>query len=348
MSQIEKDISEIVQKKEYFDFLSGKTILITGATGLIGSTLIKCLAAYSKNNNCSIKIYANCRSRQKFEVIFNQLEYNNLIPVFSDIQEINLDGMDIDYVVHGASITESKAFIEKPVETIKIALGGTEHLFSQLAHKRIQGLVYLSSLEVYGFFHDFMGIKRVTEKEYGTIDCLALRSSYSEGKRMVENLCVAYASEYDLPVKIARLCQTFGAGVDYSDNRVFAQFARSVIEKNDIVLKTTGETVRNYCYITDAVTGILTLLAKGQAGEAYNIANLSTTISIYDMASICASMSGKSVILDLSDNPVKLGYNPVVKMELDPGKLQALGWTPLINDISDCFRRLITGMKETK
>ena len=303
--------------------------------------------SFAKKNQKQITIYAACRSKDKFEKVFERYVCNNLKPIFSDITTIDISEIDVDYIVHGASITDSKTFVEKPVETISIALEGTRNLLQQCVNKHLKGFVYLSSLEVYGTFNSFEGIKNVTEDESGYINVLSIRSSYSEGKRMVENLCVAYASEYNTPVKIARLCQTFGAGVEYNDNRVFAQFARAVIEHKDIILKTKGETTRNYCYTTDAISGILTVLAKGNIGEAYNIANIQTTVSIADMAKLFGSLypdSNSKAVFDITENAEKLGYNPVMKLQLDSSKLETLGWNANLSFENMC-KRLVEGMK---
>lgn len=344
---LEDDIAELITHKKYFISFENSSILVTGATGLIGSILIKSLLGYAKENGKFITIYAACRSEEKFKSVFNDYQCEFLIPVYSDIAALDISKINIDYIVHGASITDSKTFVEKPVETISIALDGTRNLLHQSTKKNLKGFVYLSSLEVYGIFNCGNGIKNVTEDDFGYINVLSVRSSYSEGKRMVENICVAYAKEYKIPVKIARLSQTFGAGVEYNDNRVFAQFARAVIEHKDIILKTKGETIRNYCYTTDAVSGILTVLASGAVGEAYNIANMQTTISIADMAKKFCSMypeSGSEVVFDLAENAEKLGYNPILKLQLDSSKLKKLDWSAEISLVS-MFEKLVSSLK---
>lgn len=348
MKQIEKDIEEIIQKDFYFKDFDNSKILVTGATGLIGSFLIKSLLTYSEKNNSNITILACCRSESKFNKVFSSFPKSNLFPLFSDICDLNISDYEIDYIIHGASITDSKTFIEKPVETIFTAIDGTRNLLNQLINKKIKSFVYLSSLEVYGSFSEDSFIKDVHENDSGYIDCLSVRSSYSEGKRMVENICISYANEYDIPVKIVRLCQTFGAGVEYNDNRVFAQFARCIIENQNIVLKTKGETIRNYCYTTDAITGILTVLSKGKVAEAYNIANKHTSISILDMAKLCCKLNNNisNVQMDISQDASKLGYNPTVKIQLITDKLESLGWSPSIN-LTEMFTRLIQDMKES-
>ncbi len=346
---LEEDINKIISQKNYFEVFENSSILVTGATGLLGSVLIMALLKYANENTKKITVYAACRSKEKFEKKFEDYICNDLIPIYSDITRLDFSNLAIDYIVHGASITDSKTFIEKPVETIFTAFEGTRNLLSQCVNKNLKGFVYLSSLEVYGTYKGFDGIKKVTETDFGYINFLSVRSSYSEGKRMIENLCVAYASEYKVPVKIARLSQTFGAGVEYNDNRVFAQFARAVIENKDIILKTKGETVRNYCYTTDAITGILTVLNKGIVAEAYNIANSDTTISIADMAELFCKLytnTESKVLFDISENTEKLGYNPIMKIELDSEKLQSLGWSANITFEDMCIR-LIEGMKNT-
>lgn len=342
MDILENDINELVINHEIFNKLENSSVLVTGSTGLIGSILVKSLL-----KNGKIKVYACCRNQEKFNFVFKNYISSNLIPIFSDILKLDISNININYIIHTASITDSKTFIKKPVETINIAIDGTRNLLKQCINKKIKGFVYLSSLEVYGTFYDCDGIKNVKETDSGYIDTMSVRSSYSEGKRIVENICKSYCEEYKIPVKVARLCQTFGAGVLYNDNRVFAQFARAIIEKKDIVLKTKGETVRNYCYTTDAVSGIFTILLKGESGEAYNVANMKTTISIVDMAKLICSLypdSNSKVVFDIAKDASKLGYNPVVKLQLDSTKLQSLGWKPLVN-LEEAYKRLIEYMR---
>ncbi|EID83921.1 Nucleoside-diphosphate-sugar epimerase [Treponema sp. JC4] len=347
---IEKDIADLVKETHYFEPFENSSVLVTGATGLIGSILIKSLCKYNDEHNANIRIYACCRCKEKFASVFSDNERNCVFPLFGDIRNISIKDIELDYIIHGASFTDSKSFVEKPVETIDIAISGTKNLLEQCRNKHLKGFVYLSSLEVYGSFTDFEGIKTISENDSGYIDTMSVRSSYSESKRMVETLCASYHSQYGVSVKIARLCQTFGAGVSYNDNRVFAQFARSVIEKKNIVLRTKGETVRNYCYTTDAVSGILTVLAEGNSGEAYNIANEETTISIADMAKLVCTLypeANVKVLFDLADDVSKLGYNPIVKIRLVSQKLQKLGWTPKIG-IEEMFKRLIESMNSAE
>lgn len=346
---VQEDVEQIALSNEIpWDFYSNKTVLITGSTGLIGSILVFALACRNRMFNQNIKIKALVRNLEKAKALFSEiLNSKNFEIVVADINS-NLDKVgSIDFIIHTASMTSSKDFVERPIETIATAIYGTQNVLNLARSQNVQGMLYLSSLEVYGVPENKV---LISEKDSGYIDCLQVRSSYSEGKRMVECLCASYASEYNVPVKVARLSQTFGAGVDYSDNRVFAQFARSVIEGHDIVLKTKGETLRNYCYTADAVCALLIILAKGNVGEAYNVANDSTAISIADMAKfVCENFSENksNVVFDIAEDAMKLGYNPVVKICLDTNKLESLGYKPKYS-LMQMFDRLIKSMKLKK
>ena len=324
--------------------LKNSSILITGATGLIGSQVVMALLHANEAKHLGLTVYAAVRNEAKAEKIFAKASGDALKLVVQDIMQ-PFDMMEhIDYIIHGASMTGSRDFVDYPVETIKTAISGTENVLELAKKNNIKGMVYLSSLEVYGVV-DF-SIASVSEDMNGTLDSMSVRSSYSEGKRMVECMCASYAAEYNLPIKVARLCQTFGPGVSYGDNRVFAQFARSIIEGNDIVLKTDGSTERNYCYTKDAITGILTVLLSGNAGEAYNVANKDTLITIRGMAEMLIGLypkSGTSLVFDIAEDVTKLGYNPKVKMNLDTAKLESLGWTATV-PLKDMFKNLIDSM----
>ena len=346
---LQNDLELIARSENIpWDKLKNKSVLVTGATGLIGSQIVLSLLNANTEHHLNLTVLAAVRNQQKAENIFKYADKNALKYVVQDIlKPFNID-CNVDYIIHGASMTSSKDFVDYPVETITTALGGTENVLKLAKEKNITGMVYLSSLEIYGVV-DF-NIEKVSENMSGSIDCMSVRSSYSEGKRMVECLCASYASEYSLPIKVARLCQTFGPGVSYSDNRVFAQFARSIIEGKDIVLKTDGSTERNYCYVRDAISGILTILLNGEAGQAYNVANKDTLITIRGMAEMLIDMypeSGTSLMFDIAEDITKLGYNPKVKMNLDTAKIEALGWSAEVG-LKEMFENLIHSMKQQK
>lgn len=325
-SIFEEDIKNIIN---YFDMsvFDGKTILVTGATGLIGKLCVKSLL----NSGYNTQVIALVRDEEKAKNIFG--ESKRLTYLVQDINQRINTTRRVDYIIHAASTTSSKDFVEKPVETIYTAINGSRNVLEFAKNKRLEGMVYLSSLEIYGVNEK----ENIKEENYGYIDILNPRSSYSESKKMVETMCISYGTEYGVPVKIARLAQTFGAGVSISDNRVFAQFAKAIINKENIILHTKGETKRNYCYTTDAVRGIFTILTKGENNNAYNVANENSYCSISEMAHLLENEYTK---VEYKIDEVNRGYNPTVKIALNTEKLNALGWEAKVN-LKEMFDRLI-------
>lgn len=319
--------------------LNNKKVLITGATGLIGRTVIEALLEWNKKHNGSIWIIALVRNREKAKKIFESIRTEYLSLLVCDICDLQPKNMDIGYIIHGASITSSKMFVEQPVETIMTAITGTKNVLELAKVNPIKSMVYLSSMEVYGYPQTD---EKITEEQGTSLNTMSVRSGYPESKRMCENLCASYCKEYGIPVKVVRLTQTFGPGVEYSDNRVYAQFARCAIEHKDIVLRTKGDTKRNYLYTQDAVMAILTVLLKGANGEAYNAANEETYCSIYEMAKMVADRCANGEIcVRIEESDVsKFGYAPVLKMNLDTSKLKKLGWMPRCN-LQEMFEALI-------
>jgi dTDP-glucose 4,6-dehydratase len=163
---------------------------------------------------------------------------------------------------------------------------------------------------------------------------------------MCECLCVCYAQEYGLPVKIARLTQVVGAGMDYHDTRVAAQFARSVIENKDIVLKTEGKTLRPLVYTRDAIAGMFTILLKGINGQAYNVANKTTAVSIRETAEMIAKKIANNainVVFDI-DIPAEYAPNLNLRLVLNTEKIEKLGWKAEVG-LEETYRRMIESMR---
>ncbi|MBP2620731.1 nucleotide sugar dehydratase [Streptococcus panodentis] len=348
-TMLEEDMTDLAATSPIFKDLRNVTVLITGATGLLGSHCVFALLALNALYNANIRVLGLARSRQKAEILFAPfLQSEHLQLVYADLLSDWRIDEKLDYIIHGASATDSSFFVEHPVETIALAVRGTEKMLKLARDKQVRSMVYLSSLEVYGVTNP--EASSITEADYGYLDPTSVRSSYSESKRMAESLSAAYYHQYQVPARIVRLSQTFGPGVAYEDNRVFAQFARAVIEEKDIVLRTKGETIRNYCYTKDAVEAIFYILLKGQAGQAYNVANKETAISIREMADLVIEQSGSSktkLVFDLAENIEKLGYNPTVKIRLNTDKLESLGWQAK-TDLTIMFQRLIQSMAADK
>lgn len=342
---VKKEIETLLldEKPLYFQ-LKEKAIFVTGATGLLGSQLILSLLEANRIYDLKIKIIALVRSLEKAERIFAGYS-GELVFCHGDVNtSISYNGR-VDFLIHGAATTSSLSFVQSPVDTILTGFQGAKNVLDFARKKEVESFLYLSSLEVYG---NFEGRKEVTEEDFGYLNPALVRSSYSESKRMAETLTISYQSQYGLPTKIARLSQTFGPGVVYEDNRVFAQFARSVIEEKDIILHTEGKTERNYCSIRDSIAAMLYILLKGEEGQTYNVANEETMISIADMAQKFVGLSGNKikVIYELADI-TKLGYNPVVKLKLKTDKLESLGWQARV-PLDEILENLVASMRFSK
>ena len=322
--------------------LKGAGILITGATGLVGSFITRSLYYASEKYGMGLKLYALVRSEAKARDVLAEAADGVKIVTGDISQPLSLD-FDIDYIIHCAAVTNSKQMVTYPAENILTSVEGTRNILELAREKAVKGMVYLSSMEVYGAVS---GEKRTAEGDYGYVDPLRVRSCHPEGKRMAECLCSAYQHEYGVPVCIARLAQCFGAGVLKSETRVFFQFARSLMEKKDIVLHTTGESVGNYCYLAEAAEAIVFLLTHGESAQAYNVVNESSCMAIRDMAALVADMSGGeiSVVFDIPEDANKFGYAPPTQLRLSGEKLARLGWQAKTG-LKEAFERMIGYMR---
>ena len=258
---LEQDIELFAQQFALKDELRKKTIAITGATGLLGACMVRCLLKLNSQQNLGLRILAVVRNIAKAEVMFGK--QNDVLGFYAydfSKNEIFNPTEKIDFIVHFASPTASKYFVEYPVETMVTVFNGTKKLLDYARTNEIQSVLLASSLEVYGTITN--DSKPLTEDAQGFLNPMDVRSSYPMAKRAAETLCHNYAKEYGTHTKVARLAQTFGAGVTKNDNRVFAQFARSIINGEDIIMHTKGELCRCYCYTTDAIAAIYSFTWK--------------------------------------------------------------------------------------
>lgn len=339
---VTRDINDFASRFPFSEELAGKSVMVTGATGLIGSLIVRCLQAVRKKYKIELRIIGVARNRDKIKAMFGNSPVEWLTEVNLEEGHIPSAGK-VDYLIHCAAPTASSYFISHPVETYLATIQGTNGVLELAKNENVASMVYLSSLEYYGSVDSD---REIREDDLGHIDPYNVRSSYSMGKRVAESLCLAYYKEYQVPVKVARLTQVFGPGVSSSDNRVFAQFARSVMAGKEIELHTEGGSSKPYSYTMDAIEAIFYILLKGKDGEAYNVANSSTYISIRDFATLVQDVfnQGKEVVVRLDPGR---GYAPDTKLRLNTDKLASLGWEPR-HDLTEMFGNLIEYLKETK
>lgn len=329
----------------FWQDLRNCTVLITGATGLIGAACARVLMERNRVADAGIRVVCLARSAEKARNVLDGYgEGDGLAVVEGDLTS-DLSDAYPDYIIHAACPTASSFFVERPVETADAIVAGTRAMLQLAREAAVRGLVYASSMEVYGRGNAKPGLDHLlTESETGFMDPLQVRSSYSEGKRMAEQYCVAFAAEYGVPAFIVRLAQTFGPGVAPDDKRLFAQCVRAALAGEDIVLHTTGQSTRMYLYTMDAVTAILTVLAKGEPGKAYNAANPATYSSVVQLAETAAALNEAGETQVRCEVDPNAPFPPEHHLPLDVSRLTALEWRPTA-DLPQMLARLSDVMR---
>lgn len=320
------------------------TYLITGATGMIGGLVLQKLVFSDEYIFGNVRIIAIVRNISKFNEIYRGEIYKNVIPVEQDICEpIDIDE-EVDYIIHCAATTRSAYMISNPVEVADGIMVGTKNVLEFAKNKNIKSMVYLSSMEVYGVVNDD---NRKKEDELGFLSLTEARSCYPLAKRMAEHYCNIYFKEYGVPVKVARLAQTFGDGVRIDDNRVYMQFAKAIVNNTDIVLKTDGKSVGNYCDSYDVINAIFLLLDKGENGEIYNVVNENNTMSILEMAELVVKhfANEKIKVIVSPENRGGTGYAPNTALRLSSEKIEKIGWKPQ-KDIISMYENIIAILRK--
>jgi len=317
--------------------ITKSTIMVTGATGFIGMLLVGFFCYLNEKINAQIKIVIVIRNKEKAETLFKDLPIKVVVGDISD--KINYSGT-VDYIIHCAANTDSKFMVDKPIECVNGIVNGTQAVCEFAVTKNIKSMVYLSSMEIYGNIEGI--IDRVTEENMGKIDLLNKRSSYPLGKRMAENICYCFSQEYQCPIKIARLSQTFGAGyVINNSSKIFAYIGDCVLNQCDIVLHTDGLSMGNYVYSADAISGIICILVDGNVGEAYNVVNEDLTMTIREMAEFVIKnfKIDINIVYDIPNKNI-FGYASKTNIKLSGQKLQKLGWAPQY-DMKDMYQRML-------
>lgn len=305
--------------------LKERRILITGATGLIGSAIVDLLMWMNKEEELGATIYAASRNPESVYRRFDPYgEKMGLIAVEYDAMNPVDFSFEVDYIIHAASNASPDAYVEFPVDTMLGNIIGVHEMLEYAKGKDVKRIVYISSSEVYGS-REIGGAW--IENEYGYVDLLNPRASYSMGKRAAETLCISYVKQYDCPVSIVRPGHIYGPTARNADRRVSSEFMKLALNKRDIVLKSSGTQIRSYCHCLDCATAILTVLVKGGNGVAYNISNRNSIITIYEMAELIAEYSGIHVKYQLPKDCERNAFNPMQNSSLDSNRIEKLGWS---------------------
>ena len=321
------DVADIAAENLPWEKLSGKNLLLTGASGLIGTMIVDVLMEKNRAENLNVKIYAAGRNekiaRERFSDYFGDKNFefvklNVIEPIDSDLP--------VDFIIHAASNTHPMQYSSDPVNTMMTNFLGAYNLFEFGLKKNIERFIFLSTVEVYG---KALTPEDIFDENYcGYINCNTLRAGYPESKRAGEALCQSYIAKHNLDVVIPRLSRTYGATIRLDDSKAMSEFIMNGVRGEDITLKSMGVPKFSYCCVNDAVSGIFYCLLKGKCGEAYNVADSSEILSLREIAEYISSLAGKKVIFEVPNETQAKGFSNSVTAIMSNNKLRGLGWTP--------------------
>lgn len=320
-----KDVERVVQHIPNLKKIYERSVLITGGSGMICSAVADVLLFLNKEYKAGIKIVLAGRSRERMSKRFSGfMEGKDYFfesydaTVHTDLQ------IQVDYLIHGASNANPVIYAKQPVETMLANIVGINSLLDLAVRVSSRRLLYISSSEVYGNKNEH---RSYVENDYGYVDILNHRASYPSSKRAAETLCIAYGQEYGLDTVIARPGHIYGPTITASDSRASAQFTRNAVAGENIVLKSAGNQLRSYCYVLDCASALLTVLLNGEKGNAYNISNSNSIVTISEIARALANAANTEVVYDEMSDFEKQGANMMTNSSLDSKKLEALGWS---------------------
>ncbi len=325
------DVDRVLACVPNLDEIDGRSVLITGATGMICSSLVDLLLRRSAGGAAAgIRIILAGRSVERIHARFEGFEEGKdylFLPYDATVADAaSLSEISADYIIHGASNAYPAVLTAEPVETILANVAGLNSLLSAACEGQSRRLLYISSSEVYGNRPAQAEETPYSEEDYGYVDILNPRASYPCSKRTAETLCVSYGQEHGLDTVIVRPGHIYGPQITAMDSRASAQFTRNAAAGEDIVMKSAGTQLRSYCYTLDCASAILSVLLNGECGNAYNISNRDSVVTIRDVAEALAAAGGTRVVFEEATESEKAGYNLMTNSSLNARKLESLGW----------------------
>ncbi|MBR3172496.1 NAD-dependent epimerase/dehydratase family protein [Candidatus Saccharibacteria bacterium] len=324
-----KRLNKLIELDLPWKKLMGKTVVISGATGMIGKMLVDVLMHENINEKLNCRVVTVGRNKEKAEERFGDYlkrEDFKFIEANINREQIEIDG--VDFILHLASPTHPKQYATEPISTIMTNVVGLDNMLKIAVKNEESRFLFASSVEIYG--ENRGDVNEFDEKYLGYIDCNTLRAGYSEGKRLGEALCQAYKTQYNLDFVTVRLARVFGPTMLATDSKASSQFIMNAVKKEDIVLKSEGQQEYSFLYVADAVKGILYVLLKGKSGEVYNVADKKFNIKLRDFAMTCAEIAEKKVVFELPSEVEKRGFSKATKALMKSGKIKELGFR--VND----------------
>ena len=328
MDRYQQEMRKIIDLPIPWEKMWGKTIMLSGATGMVGKCMIDVLMHYNDlvaSRGQEIRIIALSRNGKKAkERLGEYWNRGDFVYLPCDVNEQIPECGPVDYIIHAASNTHPLQYSEDSIGTITSNIIGTKNLLDYAVSHGAQQFCFVSSVEVYG--ENRGDVEKFDEKYLGYIDCNTLRAGYPESKRLGETLCNAYKQTHGLDFTIPRLSRCYGPTMLLSDTKAISQFIKKAAAGEDIVLKSEGTQTYSYTFVTDATSAILQIVLCGKLGEAYNVADGESDIALKDLAGYLAEAAGVKVVFELPDEKEKRGYSTATKAMLDASKLEALGW----------------------
>lgn len=279
---LREDAIQIISENDGLKKLFNSKIMITGATGMIGSTIVNTLLILNKEFDANINKYIYLVSRDINKLSEYVLKSENVHVIEQDIINLIKCNEKVDYVIHAASPASPLIMREHPVETNFANTLGTANSLVYANKCKSKGFLFVSSREIYGQPEDNQEFFYENGK-YGQVNPLIPRNGYAEGKKAAENMCVSFRKEYRLNTKIVRLAHTYDSGMSIYDGRVQADFLKNVVNNEDFLLKSTGESIRTYTYVSDAVSVMFKVLLNSN-DIVYNVADEKSKTSIKELA----------------------------------------------------------------
>ncbi len=338
---VEEDLKTIVSCPLPWEQMFGKTVLISGANGFVPAYMLETLLYLNETADAGIDVVALVRNQEKAMRRLGHLAgRKDLTFVVQDVRDPYNGPERVDFVVHAASQASPRFFGSDPAGTFESNVFGTQHMLQVAKNAKCEGFLFFSSGEVYGR-QENQSIP-TTERSYGYLDPMDLRSCYAEGKRAGETLCACWHAQFGTPTKIVRLSHTYGPGMDLNDGRVFADFVADIVAGRNIVLKSDGSAKRPFCYLADATIAFFTVLLKGKTGEAYNVGS-DSECSILDLAEMLCRLFPErncSVIRQERKRDDPYIVSPATGGHFDLSKIRSLGWQPTTG-IEEGFARTV-------
>lgn len=337
---LEEDSIQIIEENNGLKELNNASFLITGASGMVGIYFVNTLIILNEKYNSNIKINLLVRNKNKLPDYVINNKYVKIIE--QDVIEPIIFDERVDYVIHAASPASPLIMKEKPVETIFANTIGTANTLIYANKSKVLGYLFISSREIYG--EPTENQEYFTEDgTYGQINHLVPRNGYAEGKKAAENMCASFKEEYGLNTKCVRLAHTYGPGMSIYDGRVQADFLKNIVNNENIVLKSKGEAVRTYTYISDAISAMFKVLLHSK-DMVYNIADERCKTSIRELAETLVAMYKErnlKLVFDIPQDTKNTGTSSFKLGILSTDKIKnELNWTAKYS-IQDGFKRTI-------